>query len=34
MDHYSKNKKLNYDIVNHFAPNIVEGTKRLKQWSK
>ena len=27
-------KKLDDDIIKKYAPNVVEGTKRLSQWSK
>ena len=30
MDNLSKQKKLDYNFINKFAPKIVEGTKRLK----
>ena len=32
MDNLSKQKKLDYSLINKFAPKIVEGTKRLKAW--
>ena len=32
MDNLSKQKKLDYNLINKFAPKIVEGTKRLKAW--
>ncbi len=32
MDNLSKEKKLDYSLINKFAPKIVEGTKRLKAW--
>ncbi len=32
MDNLSKQKKLDYNLINKFAPKIVEGTKRLKSW--
>ncbi len=32
MDNLSKQKKLDYNFINKFAPKIVEGTKRLKAW--
>ena len=32
MDNLSKQKKLDYTLINKFAPKIVEGTKRLKAW--
>ena len=30
MDNLSKEKKLDYSLINKFAPKVVEGTKRLK----
>ena len=27
-------KKLDNDIIEKYAPNVVEGTKRLAEWSK
>ena len=27
-------KKLDYDFIERYAPNIVEGTKKLTEWSK
>ncbi len=32
MDNLSKEKKLDYSLINKFAPKVVEGTKRLKAW--
>ena len=32
MNNLSKQKKLDYTLINNFAPKIVEGTKRLKAW--
>ena len=32
MDNLSKQKKLDYTLINKFAPKIVEGTKKLKAW--
>ena len=32
MNNLSKKKKLDYTLINNFAPKIVEGTKRLKAW--
>ena len=32
MDNLSKQKKLDFNFINKFAPKIVEGTKRLKAW--
>jgi aspartate aminotransferase len=28
----SNNKNINLDIISKFAPKVVEGTKRLKEW--
>ena len=30
----SSRKKLDDDLIKKFAPNIVEGTKKLAEWSK
>ena len=32
MDNLSKEKKLDYSLIDKFAPKIVEGTKKLKAW--
>ena len=32
MDNLSKEKKLDYSLINKFAPKVVEGTKKLKAW--
>ena len=32
MDNLPKQKKLDYTLINKFAPKIVEGTKKLKAW--
>ena len=32
INNLSKQKKLDYTLINNFAPKIVEGTKRLKAW--
>ena len=29
-----KNKDIDFNLIKIFAPNIVEGTKRLKEWSE
>ncbi len=34
MNEYEKNYELNEDMIEKFAPNIVEGVKKLKKWSE
>ncbi len=31
---FDGSKKLDYDIIEKYAPNVVQGTKRLSEWSK
>ena len=33
MENFKLGKTQNKDLVKNFAPKIVEGTKRLKEWS-
>ena len=34
MNDVKKNKTINLNSINNFAPKIVEGTKRLREWSE
>ena len=34
MNNIEYTKKINNDLILKFAPNIVEGTNRLKKWSE
>ena len=34
MKSIKKNNKIDISTINSFAPKIVEGTKRLKEWSE
>ena len=34
MKNVLNNENINLDIISKFAPKIVEGTKRLKDWAK
>ena len=32
MKNVEKNKKIDLNLISRFAPKIIEGTKRLKEW--
>ena len=34
MNDVKKNKTINLNLINNFAPKIIEGTKRLREWSE
>ncbi len=34
MKNVLSNQNINLDIISKFAPKIIEGTKRLKDWAK
>ena len=34
MDNLEKDKKVDFKLLSNFAPKIVEGTKKLKDWSE
>ena len=34
MNNLEKNKEIDFKLISSFAPKIVEGTKKLKDWSE
>ena len=34
MDKISENQKIDDDMINKFAPKVVEGVNKLKKWSE
>ena len=34
LEHVSSGNSLNTELLNKFAPNVVEGVKKLSNWAK
>ena len=34
MQQVNKSKDIDFNIISKYAPNIIEGTKRLKDWAE
>ena len=34
MNNIQENQNINHDVINKFAPKVVEGVNKLKKWSE